>query len=87
MTDIEALFERLPVGWSTVVYGGRTYGVTRLVLAGGRAQKVYAEEFGGVDVISANLYRTAAGAAFRPCEMPAVKVTDFLAGLKVGPAP
>lgn len=84
VTDTQALFERLPLGWSTVRYRGRTYGVTISVLAGGRVRKVYAEELGGDDMISANLYLTAAGAAFRPCEMPAAKVTDFLAGLELG---
>lgn len=87
MTDLKDLFERLPVGWTAVRYAGRKYGVTRSVLAGGRAEKVYAEELGGADVISANLYRTAAGEAFRPCEMPAAKVTDFLTGLEREPAP
>jgi hypothetical protein len=82
MDDYAALFERLPIGWSEVVFAGRRYGVTRSVAAEGRAQAVYAEELGGTDVISANLYLTADGQQLRPCEMPAAKVIDFLARLE-----
>lgn len=73
--DIGALFARVPVGWSARAYHGRRYGVTRMVTAGGRIQKIFAEELGGTDVVSANLYL---GNRFRPCEMPAEKVLSFL---------
>ena len=85
MTDILALFDRLPVGWSVVAYAGRRYGTTKTVGAGGRLLKVFAEELGGTDVISANLYLSSSAPAFRPCEMPAEKVTAFLADLEVKP--
>jgi hypothetical protein len=82
---VRELFERVPEGWSAVVYDGRRYGVTRTVRLGGRQQSVYAEELGGTDVVSANLYLPDAGdEAFRPCEMPAAKVVAFLAGLQPG---
>ena len=75
------LVERLPVGWSEVTYAGRRWGVTRTVRLAGRQQSVYAEELGGTDVVSANLYVPEDGAErFRPCEMPAEKVLAFLAG-------
>ena len=80
--DYPALFARVPLGWSQVFYAGRRYGVTRSGAAGGRKFAVYAEELGGRDVISANLYLTADGAQLKPCEMPAAKVVDFLAGLE-----
>lgn len=56
--------------------------MTRSVAAEGRAVSVYAEELGGQDVVSANLYLTADGQQLRPCEMPAAKVIDFLGGLE-----
>ena len=77
-TDYTALFERVPVGWSEVLYAGRRYGVTRSVAAQGRAMAVYAEELGGRDVVSANLYLTTGDPQLRACEMPAAKVVDFL---------
>lgn len=42
---------------------------------------VYAEELGGRDVVSANLYLTGDRPQLRPCEMPAEKVLDFLTRL------
>ncbi|NHC24591.1 peptide methionine sulfoxide reductase [Nocardioides sp. IC4_145] len=75
-----ALFDRLPEGWSAVTYAGRRWGVTRVVRVGGREQSVYAEELGGTDVVSANLYLAASGPLLKPCEMPADVVLEFLAG-------
>lgn len=80
--DYAALFNRVPAGWSEVTFEGRRYGVTRSAAADGRALSVYAEELGGRDVVSANLYLTADGPQLRPCEMPATKVIDFLAGFE-----
>ncbi|MBZ5737853.1 hypothetical protein [Nocardioides mangrovi] len=39
---------------------------------------VYAEELGGTDVVSTNVYLVEAGDELRPCEMPAAKVLAFL---------
>jgi peptide-methionine (S)-S-oxide reductase len=75
---LTSLAGRFPEGWSEATYEGRRYGVTRTVHAGGRSMSVYAEELGGTDVVSANLYLTRAGEELRPCEMPAGKVLDFL---------
>ena len=77
--DLFALFERVPIGWTEVSFDGRRYGVTRTLAAGGRAQTVLAEELGGRDLISANLYLTEEP-QLRPCEMPAAKVMRFLEG-------
>ena len=77
-----SLFERVPQGWSEVLYAGRRYGVTRSVAAQGSAMAVYAEELGGRDVVSANLYLTTGGPQLRACEMPASKVVDFLTGFE-----
>jgi len=43
-----------------------------------------AEERGGGDYISLNLYRTASGALLRPCEMPEAKVVAFVLALRPG---
>ena len=81
--DVAALLDRLPLGWSEVEHDGRRYGVTRSTQVGGRSQKLYAEELGGTDVVSANLYAAEDGRAFfRPCEMPAEKVLAFLTHLR-----
>ena len=79
-TDLGTLLERVPVGWSEVTYAGRRYGLTRSEAAQGRAVTLYAEELGGRDVVSANLYLTSGGPQLRACEMPDAKVVDFLTG-------
>jgi hypothetical protein len=81
--DYAALFSRVPLGWSEVMYAGRRYGLTRSVAAAGRAMAVYAEELGGRDVVSANLYLTTIGPQLKACEMPAAKVVDFLGGFEL----
>jgi len=77
-------FDSLPVGG----YGGTAFGarwrVTKTVMAGGRSQKLEAEELGGKGYISMNLYRLADGTAIlKPCEMPEADVTGFLAALEI----
>ncbi len=79
-TDLGTLLARVPVGWSEVTYAGRRYGLTRSEAAQGRAVTLYAQELGGRDVISANLYLTSDGPQLRACEMPDAKVIDFLTG-------
>lgn len=76
-------FDALPTGSFRATYEGRAYVVCKQALAGGRAQKLVAEELGGGDYISLNLYRLEAGALLKPCEMPEEKVVDFVMGLVV----
>jgi len=78
--SLSALAERVPEGWTRVIYNGRTYGLARTTRAGGRRITLYAEELGGTDLISANVYRTAAADHLRACEMPTAKVLAFLRG-------
>lgn len=74
-----AAFDRLPVGGYGGSYHGRRYRITKTVMAAGRSQKLEAEELGGNDYISFNLYRLASGESLlKPCEMPAEKVTEFV---------
>lgn len=82
--DLAALVDRVPEGWTRVAYDGRTYGLSRTTRADGRSISLYAEELGGDDVVSTNVYRTIDGDLLRPCEMPAEKVLDFLRGWTAG---
>ena len=78
--ELTALVDRVPEGWTTVGFHGRRYGLSRTNRAGGRSLGIYAEQLGGTDVVSANVYRTASGDLLRPCEMPAATVLEFLRG-------
>lgn len=74
-----AAFDALPIGGYGGTAFGRRYRVTKTVLLGGRSQKLEAEELGGPDYISLNLYRLADGTALlNPCEMPEEKVRAFV---------
>ena len=76
--DLARLVDRVPEGWTLVAYDGRRYGLTRTTRAAGRGVSLLAEELGGSDMVSANVYRTSGGDVLKPCEMPAEKVVDFL---------
>ena len=68
-----------PLGYFTATYNARRYGVTRSVHANGRSMKLWAEELGGPDRISLNIYAPSSGEpALKPCEMPIDKVTAFV---------
>mgnify|MGYP003138346802 CR=1 FL=1 len=80
-----AAFDALPQGSFTGTAHGRRYVVTRSGFSGDKAQKLVAEELGGKDYISLNLYRLASGARLKPCEMPVQKVVDFVLDLQPDP--
>lgn len=72
-------FDALPVGGYGGTFAGRRYRVTKSVYSSGRSQKLVAEELGGTDYISLNLYRLSDGTAIlKPCEMPEDKVVEFV---------
>ena len=76
------LFDNLPLGGYGGTYMGRRYRVVKSQMANGRSQKLEAEELGGTDYISFNLYRLASGETLlKPCEMPTEKVVAFVLGL------
>lgn len=75
-------FDALPEGGYGGTYESKRYRVTKTVMAMGRSQKLEAEELGGNDYISFNLYRLAGGTALlKPCEMPEEKVVAFVMGV------
>ena len=84
--DFLRAFDALPLGTFTGRSRGRRYIVTRQDFSGGHSQKLIAEELGGADYISLNLYRLASGTRLKPCEMPEDKVVDFVLSLTPEPA-
>lgn len=85
MKELLAAWDALPLGTFDGLFNGRRYSVTRTERAGGRQAWLWAEELGGRDFISANLYRLKSGARLKPCEMPSEKVEKFV--LTVEPIP
>jgi len=78
-----AAFDALPFGGYGGTFQGRRYRLTKSQFSNARSQKLEAEELGGSDYISLNLYRLANGTALlKPCEIPAEKVEAFVLGVE-----
>lgn len=86
MSDPLAAFETaltaLPAGTFNGRAGGLRYIVTKTVFNAGKSIKLVAEELGGTDYISLNLYRLRRGVQLSTCEMSAQKVTEFVLNLR-----
>lgn len=78
--ELAQLVARVPEGWSIVVFNGHRYALTKTTRVGGRSVTMLAEELGGPDAISANIYRTTGADLLKSCEMPDRKVLAFLRG-------
>ena len=77
-------FLALEAGYYKVTYHGRTYGMRIEVSNDRRRRKLYAEELGGSDHVSCNLYLLKdQEPLLRPCEMPVQKVLDFISGFQL----
>lgn len=82
LASFVAAFDRLPEGGYGGTFADKRYRITKTVMVTGRSQKLEAEELGGNDYISFNLYRLAGGESLlKPCEMPEEKVMDFVLNL------
>ena len=75
-------FDALPNGGYGGTFRGRRYRLNKSQFSQARSQKLEAEELGGNDYISFNLYRLADGTALlKPCEMAPEKVEEFVLGV------
>ena len=77
-TDVADKIKALPLGTFTGTASGKRYVATRSSFSAGRETKLVAEELGGADYISLNLYDLSKGGQLYPCEMPAAKVIAFV---------
>jgi len=76
-------FHALPDGTHKGRYAGRRYVWSKTAFRNGKSWKLVADELGGTDYISLNLYALASGARLYPCEMPAAKVIAFVRELVI----
>lgn len=72
----------LPSGSTTGHYKGRKYVASKTSSVGGKSVKLVAEELGGRDYISLNLYFLSDAAQLYPCEMSREKVISFIEGFE-----
>jgi hypothetical protein len=75
--------EKIPLGYSEVLYNDKKYGLTKNEFNNGKSFKIYAEELGGNDFISLNYYSTTSKNLLKPCEMTKQKVVHFIKNIKL----
>lgn len=68
----------IPEGISKATFANRLYIVTKTTFNNGSSFKLFAEEAGGTDYISLNLYKTREAVHVKPCEQPILKSLSFL---------
>ena len=81
--DFLSRFLSMDPGHRSVMFNRHRYGMTVSVSPDGKRRKLYAEELGGTDHISFNLYLLDGRAPLlKPCEMPKEKVIEFVLSLE-----
>ncbi|MBD9453930.1 hypothetical protein IB244_20645 [Rhizobium sp. RHZ02] len=79
----EVALAQLPAGYLEGNFKGRRWSVTVKRSADGRREWLFAEDLGGSDIVSFNLYRLENGRhTLRPCEMSQAKVVEFVIGFR-----
>jgi hypothetical protein len=76
--QLKQLIDSIPKGFSKTVYKSQTYSLIKTTYNTGDSIKIFAEELGGTDVISASIYFLNSNYILKPCEMPKKKVFHFL---------
>lgn len=73
--------KKLPRRYTEGVYNNRRYGTTVSEIARGRKIRLFAQQLGGKDYVSFNLYRLSDGShRLNTCEMSTEKIVDFVLG-------
>ena len=68
----------IPEGTSRATFENRFYIVTKSIFNDGQSFKFFAEEAGGKDYVSLNVYKTTDRIYIKPCEQPILKSQNFL---------
>ena len=76
-------YNALPPGSFFGVFKGARYAITRTLSEDVKRSWLYAEELGGTNYISCNVYFLESGARLKPCEMPEDKVKTFILGVEL----
>jgi len=79
----EVALAQLPAGYLEGNFKGRRWSATVKRSLDGRREWLFAEDLGGSDIVSFNLYRLENGRhTLRPCEMSQAKVVEFVIGFR-----
>jgi hypothetical protein len=81
--DFERTLAAFPEGYVEGYFHGRRWGSTVKRSDDGRRVWLFAEELGGSEIVSFNLYVVSGRrTALKPCEMSSQKVVDFVVGFQ-----
>jgi len=80
LDDFVQALDHLPSGTVTGHFQNRRYVTTKSIFNDGKSVKLVAEELGGRDYVSLNLYLLGSGPRLYPCEMSTAKVQAFVLG-------
>jgi hypothetical protein len=86
-TEFYAKLIALPDGANDVWYNNKRYLLRKETLLAGKLLKLYAEELGGNNIVSANYYPSIKAGTLKPCEMSDKKVIDFVYHARVQQTP
>jgi hypothetical protein len=80
-SEFAIALDRIPSGYSEGFFVGRRYGITLQRSEDGKRTSLFAQELGGQDLVSFNLYYLSSGEIrLKPCEMSSEKVESFVLG-------
>lgn len=82
-SDFFQKVEMLKNGTLEVIFEHKKYLLSKQTSQDSKRITVYADEVGGTDFISFNMYKLKSGWTLKPCEMPVEKVTKFIIGLTI----
>lgn len=72
-----------PDGYSEGMFEGSRWGATVKRSVDGKRIWLFAEQLGGAEIVSFNLYRLdGSGDALKPCEMSSEKIIAFVRGFR-----
>ncbi len=81
--EFRLALEQLPDGFTKGSFRNRSWSATVRRSADARRLSLFAEERGGTDIVSFNLYLLDGGECLlKPCEMSSEKVIDFVVAFK-----
>jgi hypothetical protein len=81
--DFSQALALIPEGYSEGSFEAGRWGATVKRSPDGKRIWLYAEDLGGSDVVSFNLYLLeASGSSLKPCEMSSAKVVAFVLGYR-----
>jgi len=83
MNSFDEMIKNLEDGAYDVLFENKRYLLSKETLLNSKLIKLYAQELGGNNFISLNYYPYIKDGLLKPCEMPKIKVINFVLNLTI----